>query len=103
MPALLFTAALATGQPPAESARAVDSAASARVSVVQNLSAVVSGASPFGPSAAAVAIGGVGTGPVTVRQTGGAGIVSISTNTGVGGTALAATAVSARLALPTPR
>ncbi|HEY4031026.1 MAG TPA: hypothetical protein VGM25_11825 [Caulobacteraceae bacterium] len=99
MPALLFTAALASGQPSVETVRTVDPAAPARVSVVQDLSAIVSGSSPFGPSAAPVVMA-AGTGAVTIRQSGGAGIVSTSVNTGVGSVAQAATAVSARLVLP---
>ena len=99
MPAFLFTAALATGQPSSETVRSLDPAASVRVSVVQDLSAVVSGTAPFVPSSTAAQVAGGGsTGSVTFRPSG-SGNVSTSVDTGVNSATLAATAVSARLVL----
>lgn len=102
MPALLFSASLATGQPSSETFRVADPAAWARISTVQDLSGVVSGAAPFVPSrtAAQVAAGG-STGSVTLRQSG-AGMASTSIDTGVNSVTLAATAVSARIVLTRP-
>ncbi|MGZ3274250.1 MAG: hypothetical protein ACXU82_08995 [Caulobacteraceae bacterium] len=98
MPALLFTVALAAGQPSVQTVRAVDPGASARASVVQDLSAIVSGSPPFvasvqGPHPAPDAS------VITLRQSG-AGVVSTSVNTGVNSVTLAATAVAARVVLP---
>ena len=102
MPAFLFTAALATGQPSSETVRGIDPAASARVSVVQDLSAIVSGTAPFILSRTATQVAGGGsTGSVTIRQSG-SGIASTSVDAGVNSVALAATAVSARLVLTNP-
>jgi len=102
MPALLVSAALATGQPTIQTVRTADAAAWARISTVQNLSGVVSGAAPFAQSstAAQVAAGG-STGSVMVRQSD-AGIVSTSIDTGVNSVTLAATVVSARIVLNRP-
>ena len=102
MPAFLFTAALATGQPSSETVRSVDPTLSARVSVVQDLSAIVSGTAPFIPSSTTTQVAGGGnTGVVTIRQSG-SGIASTSVDTGVHSITLAATAVSARLVLSNP-
>ena len=97
MPALLFTAALAAGQPPSEAAQWIDPVASAQVSLVQDLSAVVSGTAPFatGPRPAA----GANTGPVWLRLTG-AGLSTTSADTGANSVAQSATTVSARVILP---
>ena len=102
MPAFLFTAALATGQPSSETVLRVDPAASARISVVQDLSVIVSGTAPFIPSSTARQLaGGWNTGSVTIRRSG-SGIASTSVDTGTNSAALAATAVSARLTLSSP-
>jgi hypothetical protein len=98
MPALLFTAALAAGQPPSEAARWIDPAASAQARLVQDLSAVVSGTAPFpttGPRPAA----GVNTGPVSLRLAG-AGLSATSADTGASSATQSATTVSARVSLP---
>ena len=100
MPVLLFTAALAAGQPSSTTARWVDPAAPARVSVVQDLSAVVSGTAPANASAlGARSVSGANTGPISLRLTG-AGLLAVSTDTGVNSVTQSATAVSARVALP---
>ena len=102
MPAFLFTAALATGQPSSETVRRVDPAASARISVVQDLSAIVSGTAPFASSSTATQVAGGGnTGVITIRLSG-SGIASTSVDTGVNSITLGATAVSARLVLSNP-
>ncbi len=100
MPAMLIAAALATGQPSSETVRPVDPAASTRIGVVQDLSAIVSGTAPFVTSASGAPSAGLSTGSVTFRQTGGAGIVSMSIDTGANSVVQAATAMSARLVLP---
>jgi hypothetical protein len=90
MPALLFTAALATGQPSSQPL-------SAQAITVQDLAAVVSGVAPRAlPVPAAPA---AGTAPIALRQTG-AGIVSTSIDSGANSVTQAATAVSARIVLP---
>lgn len=97
MPALLFTAALATGQPSSETAGWSDPAASARVALVQDLSTVVSGTAPF--QASPLSAANRSTGPISLRLTG-AGLVATSTDTGTNSITQSATAVSARVVLP---
>ena len=100
MPALLFTAALAAGQPSGETARWVDPAAPARVRLVQDLSVVVSGTAPSTASALGTrSAAGADTGPISLRLTGG-GLVATSTDTGVNSVTQGATAAAARVVLP---
>ena len=98
MPVLLLAITEGPGQPPSEIVRQAAPGGFARASAVQDLAAVVSGVAP-GPPILAAPPSATGTGSITVRQTG-AGIVTMTRDTGRNSVTLAATAVSARIVLP---